>query len=566
MKIHATLSILFLLFCTNLILAQRDLTVGEVTNNPVNNNSNIDSHYHALLIGVSEYESQYISSLDGNPITDAKKLAKVLTSKYCFDKANVTVLENPTRSEIIRKFYSLSGKLTSEDNLLIFYAGHGYWDKKKELGYWLPSDSEHDFPDKWLYNSTLIDNIKSINSKHTLLISDACFSGSIFKSRDAFSGAGAKAYKKKYGLMSRKAITSGTLKTVPNESVFIKYLLKQLNNNEEKFISASQLFNAIELPVGNNSENTPQYGVIKNTGDEGGDFIFVSRTGEVQDETADNTEDENTNDNVHDNSEESSWDEEEVVKVYGEIKIYTEIQGVFYMDGIKKGPLNANTIKTLKKVTVGEHKYMFQGEKKASSGVIIVKKDSPFELNIIAERQEIPNQLVDMRDNKIYTTLTVGSQVWMAENLAYNNAQGKMSGNTPVRYSWDLAQTICPSGWRLPNNNDWKTLDTQLASSPENSTKFGKKSATGSNMGGTVPGADMFGEMTEFANTTMNNMSGGHAQTSDGVLEVNGIYGAWWSSSQRGGTFGWMSNVSIDDISRHTTMGAKEHYVRCIKK
>jgi hypothetical protein len=84
---------------------------------------------------------------------------------------------------------------------------------------------------------------------------------------------------KKYELPSRKAITSGTLTTVPNESVFMKYLLKRLNQNTQKYLSAGQLFNMIEDPVINNTtgDNQPQYAPISRTGDEGGDFIFIKR-------------------------------------------------------------------------------------------------------------------------------------------------------------------------------------------------------------------------------------------------------------------------------------------------
>ena len=82
-------------------------------------------------------------------------------------------------------------------------------------------------------------------------------------------------FKKKHELTSRKAITSGTLKTVPNKSMFLKYLLNRLESNTNKYLSARQLFNKIEEPVMNNSPNTPQYGTIYGIGDEGGDFIFI---------------------------------------------------------------------------------------------------------------------------------------------------------------------------------------------------------------------------------------------------------------------------------------------------
>ncbi|HRD38944.1 MAG TPA: peptidase C14, partial [Bacteroidia bacterium] len=76
---------------------------------------------------------------------------------------------------------------------------------------------------------------------------------------------------------SRKAITSGTLKTVPNKSVFIKYLLDRLEKNKDKYMAASTLYQNLEAPVGNNSTSLPQYGVINNVGDEGGDFIFIRK-------------------------------------------------------------------------------------------------------------------------------------------------------------------------------------------------------------------------------------------------------------------------------------------------
>ena len=42
-------------------------------------------------------------------------------------------------------------------------------------------------------------------------------------------------------------------------------------------MSASELFQKIEIPVTNNSPNIPQFGDIQNVGDEGGDFIFIRK-------------------------------------------------------------------------------------------------------------------------------------------------------------------------------------------------------------------------------------------------------------------------------------------------
>ncbi len=67
------------------------------------------------------------------------------------------------------------------------------------------------------------------------------------------------------------------MKTVPDKSVFIEYLVKRLNENTEKYLSTEQLFASFKTGVINNSPNgqIPQFGDIRETGDEGGDFIFV---------------------------------------------------------------------------------------------------------------------------------------------------------------------------------------------------------------------------------------------------------------------------------------------------
>jgi hypothetical protein len=82
-----------------------------------------------------------------------------------------------------------------------------------------------------------------------------------------------------YKLPSRKAITSGALSAVPDKSVFMEYLLKRLEQNQNPLLSAEELFSSFRMAVINNSikGQVPQYGDIINAGDEGGDFIFLKR-------------------------------------------------------------------------------------------------------------------------------------------------------------------------------------------------------------------------------------------------------------------------------------------------
>ncbi len=251
----------------------------DVTNNDTKETLDIGfGKYYALVIGVSDYEDESIQDLNGEPTKDAQALADVLISNYSFDKENVIILKNPKANDILKQFTILKNKITKNDNLVIFYAGHGNYDQVSEKGYWMPSDAQMEFELNVILNTSIVTLIKAINSRHTLLIADACFSGSILVKNRDFKTA-SKAVQKKYELPSRKAITSGTLTTVPNQSVFMKYLLNRLKDNTDKYISAGQLFNKIEDAVINNTtgDNQPQYAPIGNTGDEGGDFIFIKR-------------------------------------------------------------------------------------------------------------------------------------------------------------------------------------------------------------------------------------------------------------------------------------------------
>jgi len=231
--------------------------------------------FYALLIAESDYDDKDIPDL-GNPVKDAEAFKKVLLADYAFEPDNFYLLKNPTRSKIIQKFEQLSNDLDENDNLIIFYAGHGYWDAYKEIGYWLPSDAAANSNSNWLRNSTVKDYIGAIKTKHTLLVTDACFSGSIFQTR-GFKGEHVVAYQKIYNLKSRKGMTSGTLKEVPDVSVFLHTLIKRLNQNEDRYLPVSKLFSSMRDAVLNNSPNVPQFGTIQGAGDEGGEFIFIRK-------------------------------------------------------------------------------------------------------------------------------------------------------------------------------------------------------------------------------------------------------------------------------------------------
>lgn len=230
--------------------------------------------YYALIIGINEYPLMG-ENLE-HAVGDARAVYQVLNDRYTFDKEDMNLLLNPGREDLYVAFDRLSREVGPDDHLLIFYAGHGLWEENAGLGYWLPSDARQESRAAWFPNSSLVDYLKAIDSRHTLLISDACFAGSIFKTRSVLSDA-STSIEELFRLPSRKAITSGTLSKVPDDSPFIKYLLDRLETNKDKYLPSESLYSRIRVAVENNSTTLPRTGVIQGVGDEGGDFIFILR-------------------------------------------------------------------------------------------------------------------------------------------------------------------------------------------------------------------------------------------------------------------------------------------------
>jgi len=239
-------------------------------------------NYYALIIGIDDYKDDWKKLK--NAINDAKSVEYLLRNKYEFHYIKALYNEQATRKNIIHELEWLTDEVKTNDNVFIFFSGHGDYKKDIQKGYWVPVDATSHSVAEYISNSDLQSLIASIKSKHTLLISDACFSGDIFRGKTLMLPYknDNKYYNKVYSLTSRKAISSGGIEPVldggkDGHSVFSYYLLKCLNSNQNRFYDGGQLYNDLKIPVVNNSEQTPEFNPIKNTGDEGGQFIFVRK-------------------------------------------------------------------------------------------------------------------------------------------------------------------------------------------------------------------------------------------------------------------------------------------------
>ncbi len=236
--------------------------------------------FHALVIGNQNY--RHLTKLQ-TPLADAKEVAEVLKTQYGF---TVDLLLDKSRDEIKLALSELRKTMTDErDNLLIYYAGHGYLDKVTGTGYWQPVDAEKDNDVYWLPTDEISRLLKAIRARHVLIVADSCYSGSLLM-RDSGARLPAAAsrdewLKRMQAKRSRTALTSGGEEPVADgggsgHSVFAKALLEVLRENKE-ILDGDSLFDRIKRPVILNADQTPLYGDIKMTGHEMGDFLLVPK-------------------------------------------------------------------------------------------------------------------------------------------------------------------------------------------------------------------------------------------------------------------------------------------------
>lgn len=249
-------------------------------------------YYRALIIGNNIYSDstgQWPSLTTA--VSDARALNDVLKTEYGF--SDIELLENATRRDILQALERLSRRSLKNDNILVYYAGHGFIDEESKRGYWVPVDAEGVDKTTFLRNSTIRDELSLIASRarHTLLISDSCFSGSLL--RHASRGISpvtdvTKYYKKVSSKKSVQIMAAGGLEYVDDDyqdsghSPFSYFLLNELKNNDRDLITLSELSNNVTRAVANNVEQVPESGVLQGAGDELGEFIFIKLNVEVQ--------------------------------------------------------------------------------------------------------------------------------------------------------------------------------------------------------------------------------------------------------------------------------------------
>ena len=230
---------------------------------------------YLLAIAIDDY--QYCPKLY-NCVRDANDLVKLLTERYLFEPQNVTALinEEATRSNIYNALRKLASETTSRDNVLIYFSGHGEYDKIFRQGYWIPVDAPEGHYDQYIPNSEIKTILNAINSHHTFLMVDSCFAGALFA-----KGVGKNVSKRYEADPSRWGLTSGRNEVVSDgkpgdNSPFAESLLYRLRQNTTS-LGVSELCAYVVEYVQANSNQTPIGEPLKAEGHKNGQFVFHLR-------------------------------------------------------------------------------------------------------------------------------------------------------------------------------------------------------------------------------------------------------------------------------------------------
>lgn len=178
----------------------------------------------------------------------------------------------------------------------------------------------------------------------------------------------------------------------------------------------------------------------------------------------------------------------------------------------------------------------------------------------------------DARDGKIYKTIKIGNQEWMAENLAFKTDRGswnyggseKIGAKYGRLYTWEAAKLAIPNGWHLTTDEEWKQLEMELGMT--------KTAADSSQFRGTNEGTKLkaTNDWAENGNGTndigFTALPGGFRSNSGGYFVIE-WHSYWWTATESDNLSAWYRFIASSESKIYRQAGYKgdAYYVRCIK-
>lgn len=234
---------------------------------------------YALLFAVDTYEHwpelRY-------PRVDAINIKQDLEQIYGFQ---VELIKNPTETEVLEVLDRYAQKeYAPEDQLLIFFAGHGYFNEGFKIGYLVAQDTQR--PNNsgtllsYLSHSHFRDIIDRMTCEHIFLVMDTCYSGT-FDERLAMRGEAenlpemlsSEDIKRKLTYTTRWYLTSGAKEQVPDDSLFARALLEALRSRggRDNVLTIKEILTYLE----DLSDPTPCFDEFGRNAP-GSDFLFIA--------------------------------------------------------------------------------------------------------------------------------------------------------------------------------------------------------------------------------------------------------------------------------------------------
>lgn len=240
-----------------------------------------DRKDYALLFGTNKYDNWNDLT---NPIYDVDAIAEELKSRYGFEVEIVRDAEQNLVMTKIREY--AQRKYKPQDQLLIFFAGHGVYDEVFGEGFLVARNSIRNDVSKNTYisHNRIRSNINNIPCEHIFLAMDVCFGGTF----DPILAASRASYYeetndqeylvKKLSKKTRKYLTSGSKEYVPDgipghHSPFAANFLEALKTNggPDRILILDEIKSSMER-----LKTTPRFGGFGND-ENGSDFVFVAR-------------------------------------------------------------------------------------------------------------------------------------------------------------------------------------------------------------------------------------------------------------------------------------------------
>ncbi|MFA7269118.1 MAG: caspase family protein [Sterolibacterium sp.] len=230
----------------------------------------------AVLVGNNGY-TMPIPTLE-TPIADVEKIAEVLRTRFGFE---TRVLHNATKAQIVQALNLVADEIKPEDNVLIFYAGHGYLMDDTKMGFWIPVDASVKTAANWISNTDISKLLQAIRARQLILVSDSCFSGSLTREQKMSVDGMLKSDE----ILRRRsvlALSSGGEEPVSDEgkeghSIFAWNLITTLDKAQGTTLGYT-VYTNVYGQVKKDASQEPQYGAVVSAGHmSGGEYLFQAK-------------------------------------------------------------------------------------------------------------------------------------------------------------------------------------------------------------------------------------------------------------------------------------------------